>query len=184
MSHIHFSAQQLLFEILTWLSFNPKSHVHCLFCVKEAVAARTGNEDSPCVIVPVTDEPLTGSTTTPPPLVTASKPGQSTYQKPPPLPPNVLYQPIIPYYVLPSNPVSGGSYVYGHGADNAGSTQGGGRLRPHSPSGASGFLPAPQWFLDLLRDKQGRGNQRGSLPTGKFDSTSSEMSSEEDSDGD
>ncbi|XP_051241963.1 uncharacterized protein LOC127355286 [Dicentrarchus labrax] len=173
--------------------------------VKETVAAKTQNESPPCQIVP--DDPLTGIDATPPPLIpvnkpgqdahrtnpplapTASNPGRGTYQQPPPLPPNVFYQPIVPYYVLPPNPVSGGFYVYGQGPDRARFTPGRGRLPPHSPFGASGFLPASQWFLDLQRDKHlpvrnPAGNQRAPLLAQRSDYTSSEMSSEEDSDGD
>ncbi len=151
----------------------------------------TANENPPCQVLPVTDEPLRGVDTNPPPPIYINKPGQDTYRKPRPLPPNVLYQPIVPYYVLPPSPVSGGSHVYGQGAGHAGFIQGGGPLLPHSPFGASGLLPAPQWFLGLQRDKHlprrsgsPAGSQRGSVLTRRFDSTSSEMSSEEGSDGD
>lgn len=145
--------------------------------MRETVAAKTKNENHPCQIFPVTDDPLT---TTPLPPISVNKLGQT----PPPPPPNVLYQPIMPYYVL-QYPVKGGSYVYGHGADNAGFIQVGGQLLPHSPVGASGSLPAPRWFLDLQRDKRlPVGPQRGPLQTPSFDSSSSETSSEEDGDSD
>ncbi|TKS68351.1 hypothetical protein D9C73_002412 [Collichthys lucidus] len=119
----------------------------------------------PCQILPVTDDPLTDITPTPPPLIPVTKPSQNTPQKPPPpSPPKVIYQPIIPYYVLPPNPA-----VYGQ---------------------------ALQRFLDLQRDKHlpaGRFPPSGSIPTGnlrgsvlaeRFHLASSEMSSEEESDGD
>lgn len=151
--------------------------------MRETVAAKTKNENPPCQIFPVPDDPLT---TTPLPPISVSKLGQT-----PPPPPNVFYQPIMPYYVL-QYPVKGGSYVYGQGADNAGFIQVGGQLLPHSPVGASGSLPFPRWFLDLQRDKHlpvgpqsnPKGNQRGPLQTQSFDSISSETSSEEDGDSD
>lgn len=91
-------------------------------------------------------------------------------------------------HVLPPNPAS----EYGQGADNARLIQGGGQLLPHSPLGASCILPAPQWFLNLLKDEclpvgllpqsssSPTGNQRGSHLAERFDL--SEMLSEEDSD--
>lgn len=155
-------------------------------------AAMMRDETPPCQILPITDDPLTDITPTPPPLIPVTKPSQNTPQKPPPpLPPKVIYQPIIPYYVLPPNPA-----VYGQGAVNARFTQAGGRLLPHSPFSAPGFLSALQRFLDLQRDKHlpaGRfphsgssptGNLRGSLLAERFHPASSEMSSEEESDGD
>lgn len=150
------------------------------------------DENNPCQILPVTDDPLTDITPSPPPLIPVTKPSQDTPQKPPPLlPPKVIFQPIIPYNVFPPNPA-----MYGHGAVNTRFTQAGGRLLPQSPSSAPGFLSALQQFLDLQRDKHppaGRfphssssptGNQRGSLLAERFHLTSSKMSSEEESDGD
>lgn len=148
---------------------------------------KEANKNQPCQIFPVTDDTLMEVNTTPipvkkpvPPLAsTVSAKEGDTYQKPPP--PNVVYQPIMPFYVLPPNHVS----VYGKGADN--------HRFPHSPFGGAGFFPAPQWFLDLQKDKvdlipqhssNPKGNQRGSLPVKRFDLTSSKTSSEEDSDGD
>ena len=132
-----------------------------------------------------TDKPY--HQTIPPPAPTVNNQGQDTHQKPPPLPPNVFYHPIDPYYILPHNPASGGSHGFG---------QGGGQLLPQSPFGAPGSFRPPQWFFDLMRKKhlpagtfpQGNikptGNQRGSLSAERPDSTSSKMSSEEDSDSD
>ncbi|KAA8594700.1 hypothetical protein FQN60_011835, partial [Etheostoma spectabile] len=142
--------------------------------VRETVAAKTRNENPPCQIFPVTDDPLT---TTPLPPISVKKLRQT------PLP-HVLYQPIMPYFVL-QYPVKGGSYVYGQG--DARFIQGGGQLVPHSPVGASGSLPAPRWFLDHRRGKRlpvgpqsnQKGNQRAPLQAQSFDSTSSETSSEE-----
>ncbi len=163
--------------------------------VKETAAAKTRNENSACQIFPVND-PLTGIDTTSVPLHTRGQDthqtapplaptfntlGRDTYQTPPPPPPNVVYPPIVPYYVLPPDPVS--SRI----------TEGGTRLLPHSPVGAPDLLQVSQWLLDLQRNKVGSfpqssgnpsGKQRGSLLTKRFDSTSSEQSSEEDSDGD
>ncbi|XP_040892659.1 uncharacterized protein LOC121180992 [Toxotes jaculatrix] len=163
---------------------------------EEAVAAKTRNENSLCQIIPVTDDPLTEITTTLPPI-SVSKPAQGTHQKPPPpLPPNVYYLPVIPYNVLPPNPASGGSYVYGQGADGARLSQGRGQGLPHSPVAASGILPVPQWVLDLQREKQPpasqflqssinpKGDRRRPLLAQNLDVTSSETSSEEDSDSD
>ncbi|XP_030269128.1 uncharacterized protein LOC115579653 [Sparus aurata] len=170
--------------------------------VSEGAAAQLRNENLPCQIFPVTDDPSMGVTITNPPLICTDKPhhqtvpppaptvnnqGQDPRQKPPPLPPNVFYQPIGPYYILPHNPASGGSHGFG---------QGGGQLFPQSPFGTPGSVRPPQWFLDLLRKKhlpvstfprgniKPTGNQRGSLSAERPDSTLSKMSSEEDSDSD
>lgn len=105
----------------------------------------------------VTDDPLLGIDTTPP-SVSINEPGQDTYRttSPPPtvkkpgqethlcrpvlLPPQVYYLPLIPYYVLPPNPVSGSFYIHGQGADDARSTHREREVLHHSASAASGFL--------------------------------------------
>lgn len=186
-------------------------HNHILICWSlsgtQTAAVKT-SENPPCQIVPVTDDPLMGSNTTPPPM-SVNKPGQDAHQKIPdlaptatkprqdahlsPLQPNVLYLPVMPYYILPHNPASGDLHVYGQGADKARLAQRGGQVLPHRQTG---FLPAAQWFLDLQRDKQhtvgrfhqSRGifrnprDQRGPLLGQRVDFVASETSSEEDGD--
>lgn len=167
--------------------------------VKESVVAQLRNENLPCQIFPVTDDPSMGVTTTNPSLICTDKPhhqtipipltvnnhGQDPRQKPRPLPPNVFYQPLGPYYILPHNPASWRSHGF---------RQGGGQLFPLSPFRAPESVRPPQWFLDLLRKKhlpvstfprgniKPTGNQRGSLSAERPDLTLSKMSSEEDSD--
>lgn len=66
-------------------------------------------------------------------------------------------------HVLPPNPAS----EYGQGADNARLIQGGGQLLPHSPLETSCILPAPQWFLDILKGLPvGSLHQSSGSPTG------------------